>query len=181
LRDLQTVKLLDAKPINSVADIPSGMAIHGTNVGAWGKISTPFAGYPLSTELIILNTGRMGLSKMKRNHIHMAQGLPGEGVISGMRLRSEVLIYIDVEKALAAGLKFYLSSNGVVLSEGDARGFIRPEFFQKVTNPEGKYLRRSRSPSPQVDILEEVVAEVMSSAEDKNMAEMISHMEDLSP
>lgn len=81
-----------------------------------------------------------GLSKMKRNHIHLAQGLPGTGVLSGMRQSSSVFIYVDVEKALQAGLNFYLSSNGVVLSEGDSRGFINPRFFQRVTDAKGNAL-----------------------------------------
>ena len=92
---------------------------------------------------------------MSRNHIHLAQGVPGSGVISGilpgglsycgnmlimppgMRKSSEILIYIDVQKAIDAGLKFYLSANGVVLSEGDDRGYIKPEFFSRVETVKG--------------------------------------------
>jgi RNA:NAD 2''-phosphotransferase len=51
---------------------------------------------------------------------------------TGMRSSSEILIYINVQKCLAAGLKFYLSSNGVVLTEGNDLGFIEPQFFQSV-------------------------------------------------
>lgn len=75
-----------------------------------------------------------GLSKMKRNHIHLAQGVPGEGVISGMRTSSQVLIFINLQKALDAGIKFFLSNNGVILTEGDDEGFLRPEFFERVEN-----------------------------------------------
>jgi 2'-phosphotransferase len=91
---------------------------------------------------------------MKRQHIHLAQGVPGDKVISGtahfhsypplyltkklvtpgMRKSSQILIYIDLPKALDAGIKFYLSSNGVVLTEGDERGFLSPEFFLRVEN-----------------------------------------------
>lgn len=49
-----------------------------------------------------------------------------------MRANSQVMIYIDVPKAMAAGLKFQLSSNGVVLTEGDDKGFISPELFERV-------------------------------------------------
>lgn len=49
-----------------------------------------------------------------------------------MRKSSQILIFIDVEKALAAGIKFYLSTNGVVLTEGDERGYLAPEFFKRV-------------------------------------------------
>jgi 2'-phosphotransferase len=39
-------------------------------------------------------------------------------VISGMRSDAQILIYIDLKKALAAGCPFYRSENGVILSEG---------------------------------------------------------------
>lgn len=67
---------------------------------------------------------------MNRNHIHLAQGVPGDAVISGMRNSSQILIYIDLSAALAAGLKFFLSANGVVLCEGP----IGPQFFARVEN-----------------------------------------------
>jgi hypothetical protein len=51
-----------------------------------------------------------------------------------MRKSSQILIHIDVQKALDAGLKFYLSTNGVVLSEGDENGFIAPAYFKRVEN-----------------------------------------------
>ena len=71
---------------------------------------------------------------MNRNHIHLAQGIVGQNVTSGMRNSSQILIYIDLPSALAAGLKFFLSANGVILSEGDQNGFIKPEFFRRVEN-----------------------------------------------
>jgi len=53
-------------------------------------------------------------------------------ILTGMRSSSQILIYIDVQKALDSGLEFYLSANGVVLSEGDENGFIAPEYFRRV-------------------------------------------------
>merc|ERR1712216_286593 len=48
-----------------------------------------------------------GLSAMKRNHIHFAVGLPGDGgVISGMRSTCEVICKLDIEKAMADGIEF---------------------------------------------------------------------------
>ena len=47
------------------------------------------------------NIQKIGLSRMERNHIHLAAGEPGtEGVISGMRQSAQVYIYIDVAKAM---------------------------------------------------------------------------------
>jgi 2'-phosphotransferase len=83
---------------------------------------------------------------MGRNHVHFASGLPagfkrlddateGEAesssdpVISGMRKTSEVLIFIDLKKALADGMKFGRSANGVILSEGNEKGLIPTQYF----------------------------------------------------
>ncbi|PCH44454.1 hypothetical protein WOLCODRAFT_76684 [Wolfiporia cocos MD-104 SS10] len=112
--------VLDLQPITSTADIPAGTAVHGTTCQAWDKIRT------------------QGLSKMSRNHIHLAQGVPGSGVISGMRKSSQILIYIDVQKALDAGITFFLSANGVVLTTGDERGFLAPQYFARVETAKGE-------------------------------------------
>ncbi|KAK0189229.1 KptA family-domain-containing protein [Armillaria mellea] len=116
---LKAVKL-EMKPVLSVSDIPSGVAVHGTDVHAWEIISTE------------------GLSKMKRNHIHLAQG---RDAVSGMRKSAKVMIYIDVQKALDAGIKFFLSDNGVVLTEGDERGFLPVRFFSRVEDSNGVPLK----------------------------------------
>jgi len=51
-----------------------------------------------------------------------------------MRNSSQILIFVNVQKALDAGIKFYLSANGVVLTEGDSNGFLSPELFLRVEN-----------------------------------------------
>ncbi len=97
-------------------DIPD-IVVHGTFYGAW----------PL-----ILEAG--GLSKMGRNHIHFALGVPGnaEPVISGMRKDAQILIYVDAKKAMDKGLKWWKSENEVVLTEGDERGMLGLEFVVRV-------------------------------------------------
>lgn len=72
-----------------------------------------------------------GLSRMKRNHIHMAKGYR-EDVASGYRHDCQVLITIDAAKAMASGIKFFESGNGVILSPGDANGSIGAEYFKSV-------------------------------------------------
>ncbi|KAI0630621.1 KptA family-domain-containing protein [Trametes polyzona] len=116
---LKTV-VLDLEPIKYAADIPTGIAVHGTTKRAWEAIKD------------------QGLSKMTRNHIHLAQGVAGSGVISGMRSSSQILIYVDVQKAIDAGYKFYISANGVVLTEGDERGFLPTQFFSRVETADGQ-------------------------------------------
>lgn len=49
-----------------------------------------------------------------------------------MRKSAEIFIYIDLQKALNAGYKFQLSENGVILTAGNERGFLPPEFFSRV-------------------------------------------------
>lgn len=66
-REKQTVQL-ELKPILDISDIPSRIAVHGTTRSAWKIIETE------------------GLSKMKRNHIHLAQGVGGDSVISGAQI-----------------------------------------------------------------------------------------------
>ncbi|TKA23873.1 hypothetical protein B0A50_07008 [Salinomyces thailandicus] len=116
-------------------------AVHGTTHAAW----------PL-----IVASG--GLKPMTRNHVHFASGLPagfksvvesseaGEGgeakaaapVISGMRKSSTILMFLDLSKAMEAGLKFGVSDNGVVLSEGNAEGIIALDFFKRVEDRTGE-------------------------------------------
>jgi 2'-phosphotransferase len=51
-----------------------------------------------------------------------------------MRRSSQILIYLDIQRAIDAGFKFFLSTNGVILSEGDEKGVIAPRFFKRVEN-----------------------------------------------
>lgn len=91
----------------------------------------------------------MGISRMSRNHIHLAQGVSSSGVISGnlstssytisahflppgLRNSSRILIYIDLARALASDIPFFLSRNGCVLTPGNVAGFLEPQFFKKV-------------------------------------------------
>lgn len=109
------------------ANVPETV-VHGTDEPAWR---------------LILKSG--GLRRMGRNHIHFATGLPAgflsqdaaaaaeaPPVISGMRKSSTVLIYLDIQAALDAGIKFFLSENGVVLTEGNEDGFVPYQFFKRV-------------------------------------------------
>jgi 2'-phosphotransferase len=70
-----------------------------------------------------------GLSRMKRTHIHMA---PGFDAVSGIRVSCTVAIVIDVKRALADGVKFFVSANGVILTSGNADGFLEPKYFAAI-------------------------------------------------
>jgi 2'-phosphotransferase len=89
-----------------------------------------------------------GLSKMKRNHIHFATGLPKDVVsegdenkrreekkaapISGMRATSQIYIYINGERCARDGIKFFRSDNGVILTAGNDEGLLPVKYFKQV-------------------------------------------------
>ncbi|KAL1621384.1 tRNA 2'-phosphotransferase [Neofusicoccum ribis] len=123
----------------STPDLPAA-CVHGTTAAAWPAI---------------LASG--GLRPMGRNHVHLAAGLPAgfealeedggddeaetrQPVISGMRSSSRVLVYVDLARAMAAGVVFYRSANNVILTEGDAeRGkLLGVEFFKRVEDRKAK-------------------------------------------
>ncbi|KAH7511643.1 hypothetical protein JRO89_XSUnG0185200 [Xanthoceras sorbifolium] len=73
-----------------------------------------------------------GLKRMKRLHVHFSRGLPTDGeVISGMRQDVNILIFLDVRKALEDGMKLYISENKVILTEG-FDGTVPVKYFEKI-------------------------------------------------
>uniref|UniRef100_A0A670ZIU7 2'-phosphotransferase n=1 Tax=Pseudonaja textilis TaxID=8673 RepID=A0A670ZIU7_PSETE len=104
---------LELTPLQDLQDFPETVA-HGTLLRHWPAIR------------------QRGLSRMGRTHIHLAPGLPGDGdVLSGMRNSSEVAIILDIPKALADGIPFFRSANGVILSPGNADGLLLPRYFSR--------------------------------------------------
>ena len=85
---------------------------------------------------------------MNRNHMHLANGLPGnKGVISGMRSSCEIVIEINMVKAMQGEHKipFFVSENNVVLCEGlPDTGALPPEYFRYVLDfKTKKYLKQT--------------------------------------
>jgi len=105
-------------PITIEAGNIPEVVVHGTYFGVYQAI---------------LDTG--GLKKMSRNHIHFSTGLPEgkHGVISGMRNDAELLIYIDIKKSLDdGGVLWWMSENGVILTEGGENGILGTKYWKKV-------------------------------------------------
>ena len=85
-----------------------------------------------------------GLRTMGRTHVHFGTGVPStaqvtgeEGakeVVSGMRGDAELLVFVDVARCLREGvpLTWWISANGVVLTEGDDRGVVPLSCFSEV-------------------------------------------------
>ncbi|EAW11494.1 tRNA 2'-phosphotransferase [Aspergillus clavatus NRRL 1] len=127
IKSVEAAAFLEKLTLEDEFKLPETV-VHGTYHAAWPAI---------------LNSG--GLRCMGRNQVHFATGPPLESVlpkhvdgmshtaappgglndgrvISGMRRDAQVLVYIDIKKALAAGCPFWRSENGVILSEGVALG-----------------------------------------------------------
>jgi 2'-phosphotransferase len=129
MKGVEAENLLTPISLDDPDSIPDTV-VHGTFYGAWSPI---------------LQTG--GLKSMTRNHVHFATGpgfsevLPedtsnssgkpkgglaqvmGENkVISGMRSDAQILVYIDIRKALQEDkeMKWWRSENGVILTDGIA-------------------------------------------------------------
>ncbi|KAI1096311.1 RNA 2'-phosphotransferase, Tpt1 [Rostrohypoxylon terebratum] len=107
------------------------------NVPATVVHGTYFAFWPA-----IVEAG--GLKKMGRQHVHFGTGLldqdreagqeaEKEKVVSGMRSDAEVLVFVDVERSLRdGGIKWWISANDVVLTDGDEHGVVPLRYFREV-------------------------------------------------
>ncbi|CAJ2509975.1 Uu.00g058750.m01.CDS01 [Anthostomella pinea] len=122
-------------PITLEAGNIPDVVVHGTYFAFWPAI-----------------VASGGLKRMGRTHTHFGTGLPdgedgkGQGqvhdetdekketkVISGMRADAEILIFVDVAQSLRdGGVKWWLSENGVVLTEGNADGVVPTRYFTEV-------------------------------------------------
>ncbi|KIK62057.1 hypothetical protein GYMLUDRAFT_165599, partial [Collybiopsis luxurians FD-317 M1] len=77
-----------------------------------------------------------GISRMTKGYIHLLPGF-GSGFARIEKNQSRrVLIYVDVAKALAGGIKFYRSPGGMILSPGNELGFLEPGYFERVERVE---------------------------------------------
>ena len=72
----------------------------------------------------------------------MALGKPGKkGVISGMRSSCEIVIEVNIVKAVYNKVPFFISTNKVILSPGLKDGSLLPNYFRTVQEfKSGKYL-----------------------------------------
>lgn len=105
-----------------------------------------------------------GLNRMQRTHIHFAADHPRNKVLSGMRGNVEVAIYLDVQKALDAGIELYRSENGVLLTEG-FDGIVPPAFFERIIDVQaGTLLSVEEYASKNGDVVSKVGSSTDSSS-----------------
>jgi 2'-phosphotransferase len=96
--------------------------VHGTYFRHWESI--------LSKGLLVGGLGAKG----HRNHIHFAPyDVSDKRVISGMRTNCDMAIYIDLRKAMTAGVSFYKAKNEVILTQGEG-GALLPKYFLSAVN-----------------------------------------------
>lgn len=93
------------------------LCVHGTQLKFWPSIL------------------KKGLLAGDRMHVHFAPRLPpceagDQSVVSGMRQQCDCIVYLDLPRALKAGLPVYRSSNEVLLSPG-FQGVVPPSLFLK--------------------------------------------------
>ncbi|KAK8213586.1 tRNA 2'-phosphotransferase [Zalaria obscura] len=136
------------------ANIPETV-VHGTTHGAWPLIVATgglkrmtrthvhFAsGLPAGFKSVAVadteaDSASASAGDSHDNNAEKEKEKEAAPVISGMRNSSSVLVFVDIRKAMAAGLKFWRSENGVILSEGDENGVIPLEYFQRVEDRTG--------------------------------------------
>ena len=138
LQTIQKVVEMDEKNRFSILDESGTLWIranqgHSGEVGAkmedsllLEKISTPLEGcfhgtYQKHEEAI----KKEGLKVMKRKHIHFATSIHAK---SGKRSDCDLLIYLDMGKAMQDGIIFYQSENGVILTSGK-NGVLEPKYL----------------------------------------------------
>jgi len=109
-----TMKVVESTLLLETIENPDDVqeCVHGTYLVHWPFIK------------------RQGLSKVARNHIHLANGLPEDGKIRGMRSTAELFVYVDVGKAMEDGVVFYRSKNDVILTQG-YDGWLPTKYFAK--------------------------------------------------
>lgn len=111
-------------------DLPEP-CVHGTYHWHWASI----------LEKGLLAGGLLG--PQGRNEIHFACEEPAvlggtRRAISGMRHDCDLVIWLDLRKAIEEGLPFYRSDNGVILSPGDSNGGIESRYFVKAMDISSK-------------------------------------------
>jgi len=111
MRHIKDQELLER--ICDSSDLPEEV-VHGTYMSCWPSIR------------------KEGLRVMKRNHVDFARTLGRDAqVVSGSRSDAEVAVWLDLGMAVRAGMIFYTSANGVVLTRG-FDGVVPPTFFRRV-------------------------------------------------
>lgn len=66
-----------------------------------------------------------------RKDVHFSIRHPGDTVVSGMRQSCQIAVYVDLPRAARDGVRFYRSSNDVILSAG-IDGVVPPKYIDSI-------------------------------------------------
>lgn len=81
-----------------------------------GKLTKPITGVFHGTYKKHLESIKAtGLNRMDRQHIHLAKSFDAA---SGKRHDTNLIVYVNMEKAMGDSIDFFESTNGVILTEG---------------------------------------------------------------
>lgn len=137
--DTNNKKRLELKTINNILYIRAaqghskavGLLINDNKLLEEITLDYPNEYIYHGTQLNFINSIlKNGLNRMGRKHIHFVDNIDRDKQISGFRSRSNTIITVDIKKCIKDGIKFYKSSNNVILTEGD-NGIIHPKYFIK--------------------------------------------------
>ncbi|KAL9087331.1 MAG: hypothetical protein Q9159_003677 [Coniocarpon cinnabarinum] len=155
-----SIKLTDSAdlliPITREAGNLPEVVVHGTRHEAWPKILETGGLKPMTRNHVHFATG-IPRGLRRSNQLSPDPGMveptmtstvaalsvqepTTPAIISGMRNTSNILIFLDVQKALDKGLLLFQSANGVVLTEGDDNGVVPVDLFERVEEKSGQVL-----------------------------------------
>lgn len=129
------------------------LVVHGTRKEHWPKILESQGLKPMSRRHVHFTTGVPAPLKKKLEVASRSYTLNTEAsaavmsdeadsevalissenspaVISGMRNSSNVLLFLDIKRAMESGMRFWVSDNGVILTEGNEEGLVPLQFLE---------------------------------------------------
>lgn len=114
------VKNLDLIPISMFDTMQMPFVIHGTFWKAWEKIKNNGLKLMLQRQYLHFQPGGMG-TNMK-------------DLVANFRNNCEVLVYVDLAKALEHGIPFWRAMNNVIVTHGDQYNRISSRYFLKAVH-----------------------------------------------
>jgi putative RNA 2'-phosphotransferase len=72
---------------------------------------------------------KSGILKMRRNHVHLSEDLQTASIVAGRRKGKNVILEIEARRMHNDGHTFYLSENGVWLTD-----FVDPKYIKEMDN-----------------------------------------------
>ena len=94
---------------------------------AFRKVTPPTLLWHGTTTTALPEIKKHGLLPMKRHHVHLTADPDTAFAVGGRRKSDVAIITIDVKKMVADGVTFYVSENGVYLTD-----HVHPKYFKEI-------------------------------------------------